>query len=108
MPTKPKSLCQRCRKAECDCRPAAEFSRKSAALRGYGWWWRNESKTGMADRFIAQNPLCAECERQGLVVAGYAVDHIAPHRGDDRLKKDWNNLQTLCQSCHATKTAKGG
>jgi 5-methylcytosine-specific restriction protein A len=27
-------------------------------------------------------------------------DHIEPHRGDDRLFWDENNLQTLCKGCH--------
>ena len=31
-------------------------------------------------------------------------DHIIPHRGDERLKWDIDNLQTLHKRCHATKT----
>lgn len=60
----------------------------------------------MADRFIAEHPLCVECEREGRVVPGYAVDHIVPHRGNVALLKDWDNLQTLCQRHHAIKSNK--
>lgn len=31
-------------------------------------------------------------------------DHIIPHRGDERLKWDMDNLQTLHKRCHSTKT----
>ena len=33
------------------------------------------------------------------------VDHIQPHKGDRRLLLDPLNLQVLCASCHAAKTA---
>ena len=36
------------------------------------------------------------CTTQRLLV----VDHIEPHRGDDRLFWDHNNWQTLCRLCH--------
>ena len=35
------------------------------------------------------------------------VDHVKPHRGDWALFADLDNLQTLCQSCHSAKTARG-
>ncbi len=34
------------------------------------------------------------------------VDHIKPHKGDERLFFDINNLQPLCKPCHDRKTAK--
>lgn len=32
------------------------------------------------------------------------VDHIVPHRGDDRLFWDEENWQALCKNCHDSKT----
>ncbi|WP_327198035.1 HNH endonuclease [Sporanaerobacter acetigenes] len=29
-----------------------------------------------------------------------AVDHIEPHKGNEDLFYDINNLQSLCKSCH--------
>ncbi|MEP2204764.1 MAG: HNH endonuclease signature motif containing protein [Tateyamaria sp.] len=29
------------------------------------------------------------------------VDHIIPHRGDEALFNDRNNLQSLCTPCHS-------
>lgn len=53
---------------------------------------------------IAENPLCAECERHGRATAGVIVDHIRPHDNDPDLFFDPSNWQTLCRSCHSTKT----
>ena len=50
---------------------------------------------------LAANPLCEDCEAQGLVVPATDVDHVD---GDA-----WNwaleNLRSLCHSCHARKSA---
>jgi 5-methylcytosine-specific restriction protein A len=32
------------------------------------------------------------------------VDHIIPHRGDEKLFWDRDNWQALCKSCHDHKT----
>lgn len=52
---------------------------------------------------IAKNPACVQC---GRIEQNNHVDHIVAHRGDERLRMDPNNLQTLCHSCHSRKTAK--
>ena len=48
--------------------------------------------------------LCQECMRQGRVTEAREVDHIKPKAkgGTD----DLTNLQSLCQPCHADKTAQ--
>ena len=57
-------------------------------------------------QYIMQmNPLCKHCEDKGLIKAGECIDHIIPIRlGGDKLNTD--NLQTLCNSCHAIKSGK--
>ena len=55
--------------------------------------------------FLAQHPLCAECERQGRVSAANTVDHIIPHRGDTKRFWDADGWQALCAGCHSRKTA---
>ena len=55
--------------------------------------------------FVAQNPVCVHCEQKGFTTAVAEVDHIVPIRlGGDPY--DFNNLQSLCKSCHARKSAK--
>ena len=53
------------------------------------------------------NPLCVECAKAGRVEPWTDLDHIVPHRGDLRLFWDVRNLQGLCASHHAAKTAGG-
>lgn len=49
------------------------------------------------------NPLCEHCQARGRVVKANCVDHIK-EISDGGSKTDWNNLQSLCNSCHAIKT----
>ena len=75
--------------------------RGTAAQRGYDATWRR-----LRASFLARNPLCAACERNGRVVVATDVDHIVPKRrgGSDHDE----NLQALCHSCHSRKTMAGG
>lgn len=53
--------------------------------------------------YIANHPLCAECERQGKLVPGVIVDHVVELK-DGGAPFDENNAQSLCRACHAYKT----
>ena len=55
--------------------------------------------------FITAHPQCALCEKIGRLVKADVVDHIEPISfGGERF--DWNNLQSLCHSCHNSKSAR--
>jgi len=69
---------------------------------GYGYKWRLASKA-----YLKANPLCAQCEKEGWVRMGVAVDHVQPHRGDMELFWDKSQWQTLCKFHHDSKTGKG-
>jgi len=90
-------------------RPRQRESRRlSAAKRGYDRRWRDyDKKDGAADRYLAEHPLCVECEKEGKVVPATNVDHIVPHRGDPVLFWAEGNWQGLCATHHSIKTAKG-
>lgn len=60
--------------------------------------WRN-----CRTSYIKHNPLCVSCESFGRIRPGVDVDHII-ERKDGGADYDWANLQTLCKSCHSTKT----
>jgi len=50
--------------------------------------------------YLIENPECVVCGRMANT-----VDHIIPIRlGGSRWK--WSNLQSMCTSCHNSKTAK--
>lgn len=74
---------------------------RSASKRGYNARWRKASKL-----FLQAYPLCAECMKQTppRYVKATIVDHIEPHRGDQKLFWDRNNWQPLCKRCHDRKT----
>lgn len=72
--------------------------------------WRKVRKL-----YINTNPLCEECLRNGKTTPGTMVDHIKPinredpyntHNGIYGEPLDESNLQTLCERCHAKKSAK--
>lgn len=67
----------------------------------YGHRWRRARVA-----FLAANPLCLYCERQGRAVAATVVDHIVPHKGDRDLFWSEANWQPLCKRCHDSIKAK--
>jgi 5-methylcytosine-specific restriction protein A len=73
--------------------------RANATGRGYGSRWRTARS-----RFLKVNPLCVRCKEMGKLTKANVVDHIKPHRGDKILFWDESNWQSLCKSCHDTKT----
>lgn len=52
------------------------------------------------DRQLMKNPLCVECGRPAKI-----ADHIKEIK-DGGAKLSLDNLQSMCVSCHNTKTAK--
>jgi 5-methylcytosine-specific restriction protein A len=70
-------------------------------LFGYGLRWRAARK-----RYLSANPLCVMCLDIGRPRVATVVDHLVPHRGDDRLFRDESNWQALCKPCRDRKTAR--
>lgn len=50
--------------------------------------------------FLATHPLCQRCGEAGRHTAATVVDHITPHKGNQRLMWDQSNWQPLCEHCH--------
>lgn len=72
---------------------------KSTKEKGYNRSWQKASKL-----YLASHPMCVRCLRKGKIVPATVVDHIIPHRGDQKLFWNKNNWQSLCKSCHDSKT----
>lgn len=80
-----------------------DANRANSCQRGYDAQWRKARL-----QWLAEHPLCEECERQGLTTVATVVDHRVPHRGDAELFWDSaHNWQSLCVYHHNRKTAKG-
>lgn len=71
--------------------------------RGYDAAW-----VKLRDRFLRQNPLCAECLRCNRDHLADVVDHILPVRDFPAARLQKTNLQSLCTDHHAVKTAMEG
>lgn len=81
----------------------ASAARPTSATTGawlYGRQWRKARAV-----YLAEHPLCVACEREGRVTAATDVDHVIPHRGDERRFWDETNWQALCKTHHGRKTA---
>jgi 5-methylcytosine-specific restriction protein A len=106
MPSKLKTRCRHVGCPElthngyCDKhRGAADRRRGSARERGYDYRWEQARI-----QYLQDNPLCAECGRNGKVTAATVVDHIEDHKGNHELFWDRKNWQALCKQCHDRKT----
>ena len=55
--------------------------------------------------FIADNPLCVQCQKKGIIKPAKVVDHIIRIK-DGGANLDKRNLQSLCARCHNSKSAK--
>lgn len=108
MPSRPKKPC-----AHPDCpelvepgekycdqhKPLHPVEIRSASSRGYNRQWQRVSR-----QFLVSHPLCAKCLERGIYTKATVVDHIVPHRGDQKLFWDPANWQALCKPCHDHKT----
>lgn len=85
-------------------RPQAALQRdtRTACQRGYDRRWR---KARLA--YLQAHPLCRQCHLFGRTTEATVVDHVRPHRGNERLFWDEGNWAPLCKPCHDAKTARG-
>jgi 5-methylcytosine-specific restriction protein A len=87
---------KRCPVCASQTKARADAARPSAAGRGYGGAWRKAREA-----FLSQHQRCASCGAPATV-----VDHITPHKGDQRLFWSRSNWQALCVVCHGRKTVR--
>ena len=77
------------------------YSKPEHAKLYYSRRWKR-----LRQMFIRYNPLCKDCKDSDIIKEGQVVDHIKPVSEDLDGFYVWKNLQTLCRTCHAKKTAK--
>ena len=59
--------------------------------------------TRLSRAFRAEHPLCAECQRHGVIRPSTCVDHIEPWPICADRFYDRTNLQALCDECNHLK-----
>ena len=85
----------KCSKCESKKKHFEDYFRESAQDRGYDYQWRKLSK-----RFRAHNPLCMRCKKNGKVTVADDVHHIKPIKTHPSLRLVWDNLMSVCRTCH--------
>lgn len=58
--------------------------------------------------FLIENPFCVHCEHEHITRLADHCDHIKPIRTHWHLRLEWSNLQSLCLTCHSSKTGRAG
>ena len=90
-------------KSSAEVKRELDRQRPSAARRGYDGRWRRARS-----RYLAEHPWCARCLVEGRLTPATVVDHMEPHRGDERLFWDQDQWQVLCKQHHDAKTVRDG
>ncbi len=95
--------CERHRKRKASRDAAADvLARGSAADRGYDSAWRKVRRIK-----LARDPLCERCAADGRTRVADMVHHRVPVKEDPSLRLVLENLESLCNSCHAAAHAGG-
>lgn len=77
----------------------------SRSTEEYVSFYNSKQWRSLRNYYIQMNPLCELCDAEGYTIPGQCVDHIEPMRfGGSKTSLD--NLQTLCNPCHATKSGR--
>jgi 5-methylcytosine-specific restriction protein A len=68
-----------------------------------GWYNTPEWKV-TRDKRKKNNPICQRCESKGYIRPMNVVDHIIPVDERPDLFLEYDNTQSLCDTCHIIKT----
>ena len=78
-----------------------KYGRDPETRKRYGRTWKR-----LRDRYIAEHPLCEECQKAGRLTPAEEVHHIIPlSKGGTNAD---SNLMSLCKQCHSSITAREG
>lgn len=95
MPVRPPTFRPRGQRSRQEVRQDYDTRRGSAHERGYDARWTKASKF-----YRLSHPLCIGCYAVGIIRPSNLVDHVIPHRGDQRLFWDQGNWQAACDPHH--------
>jgi 5-methylcytosine-specific restriction protein A len=108
MPTSPPIACP-CgglkRQGKCDrcgTTKRSDKQRGTSTQRGYDYRWQQFRIT-----YLAQHPLCVDCEAEGIVSAARDIHHTRKLSEHPESKYDEDTLMPLCKRHHDRRTAKG-
>ena len=94
--------CNQLIRGQAHCEAHAKRARAKTTDRFYlSTAWRK-----LRERYLQENPLCADCEAIGRAEPAYICDHVVERADDPSLELEWSNLRGLCLSHHNSKTAR--
>ncbi len=102
MPQSPPSICNKCKNPKpCNCKPiVSAFRKRKQSLYNCTRWRKKRLEQ------LSLFPLCKLCEENGIVEVASIADHLTDHHGSEEVF--WaSELQSLCASCHNSKSATG-
>lgn len=67
--------------------------------------WKHP-RNGLRVTKLRHSPLCADPYREGCHQPATDVHHVKDHHGNEFLFWDFNNLESLCHSCHSRITGE--
>ena len=70
------------------------------------WLYTTSAWAALREAQLDRQPLCERCLAHGKVVAASVVHHVKPHRGDEALFFDPDNLMSMCDPCHNGPVAR--
>ena len=79
-----------------------DAARGTRTQRGYDNRW-----LAFAKQYLNENPLCVDCESEGIVGGATEVHHKRKLRDNPELKYEPSNLAGLCKRHHSERTARG-
>lgn len=71
-----------------------KYKRNPATKKRYGAHWKR-----IRDAYVKQHPVCEMCKKRGIHTSTQEVHHIIPLAEGG--SNDWDNLMSLCKSCHS-------
>lgn len=95
MPVKPPTFRPKGQRSRRQANAEYDAKRGSARQRGYSPRWDRE-----AYAFKGLHPFCIGCKAVGMLMATEVVDHIIPHKGDEKLMWNERNWQPACRFHH--------
>lgn len=93
--TNPSGYCEEHLK---QARKQYDNDRGTPSERGYGAQWQKQRAF-----YLAEHPLCEDCEAQGIVVVASMVHHL----DGNQFNNDPDNYRALCNPCHMRQENSG-
>jgi len=70
------------------------------------WPYNTTQWQRLREAKLAVNPTCQACERRGITVPAFAIDHIVAIAAGGPAFPALDGLMSLCESCHNSKTRR--